>query len=285
MSLIDLHSHSTASDGLLSPAELAEHVATQGVKVWALTDHDELAGLDEARAAAACHGVALISGTEISVSWNDRTVHIVGLRVDTSCPALLQGLAALRAGRVERAAAIAASLEKAGIPGSLEGAYALAGERVISRTHFARFLVQHGYASDVQAVFRKYLVRGRPGHVSHRWAQLGEAVGWIRESGGIAVIAHPGRYDLGKAQLHALLAEFREVGGTGLEVVTANHTREQHLLFAGYAGNYGLLASCGSDYHGPGHSYAEIGRLPDLPAQCTPVWYDWPEMAGGGGAG
>lgn len=280
MPKIDLHCHSTISDGMLTPADLVGYAASQGVSLLALTDHDDVGGLQEARIAAGKHSLALIDGVEISVSRNGQTLHIVGLKIDPAGKALAQGLERLRTGRTERAAAIAAALDKIGIKGSLEGAYAFARERIISRTHFARFLISQGCAKDMKAVFKKYLAKGKPGYVPHPWAELGEAVGWIREGGGIAVLAHPGRYDLSKIRMRALLAEFKEAGGAALEVVTAGHTPEQYRIFAGYAAQYGLLASRGSDYHGPGLSYLEMGKLPDLPAGCTPVWYDWPEAGG-----
>lgn len=275
MPVIDLHSHSTISDGTMTPAELVRHAAAKYVDVLALTDHDEVSGLDEARTEAQLAGISLINGTEISVTWRKRTLHIVGLRIDPAHPALLEGLAALRESRIGRAQAIAAELDKAGIHGSLEGAYEFSSGRIISRTHFARFLISKGYAKDMKTVFKKYLVKGRPGHVSHDWADLADAVRWIRESGGVAVLAHPARYDLGKTLIAELLAEFREAGGAALEVISSSHSPEESRIFAHYARQFGLLASCGSDYHGPGQSYFEMGRLPAFPAGCKPVWHDW----------
>lgn len=280
MSLIDLHSHSTVSDGLFTPSDLVGRAATQGVKVLALTDHDDVAGLDEARNAAAEAGISLINGVEISVTWNNRSVHFVGLRIDPAHKALREGLAVIRAGRGERAKLIAIELEKAGIAGSLEGAYAFAANpSIISRTHFARFLVEKGIVKDTRTVFKKYLVKGKPGYVAHRWADFAEAIGWIRASGGVAVLAHPGRYDLGRTNLNALIADFKEAGGEAIEVVTGSHTADQFAQFAQFAKEYELLASCGSDFHGPGESYMDLGRLPELPSGCKPVWHDWPEMA------
>lgn len=276
MSPIDLHSHSTVSDGLFTPSELVRRAAAQGVKVLALTDHDDVAGLDEARNAAAEAGIVLINGVEISVTWNNRSVHLVGLRIDPAHEALREGLAAIRAGRGDRARLIAAELEKAGIPGSLEGAYAFAANpSIISRTHFARFLVEKGIVKDTRTVFKKYLVKGKPGFVAHRWADFADAIGWIRASGGIAVLAHPGRYDLGRTNLNALIADFKEAGGEAIEVVTGSHTADQFAQFAQFAKEYELLASCGSDFHGPGESYMDLGRLPELPSGCKPVWHDW----------
>ncbi|MDN5752761.1 MAG: PHP domain-containing protein [Nitrosospira sp.] len=272
---IDLHCHSTVSDGLLTPTQLVEHAAVRGVSALALTDHDDVGGLDEARQAAAAKGIRFINGVEISVSWRGQTLHIVGLGIDPEFPPLAQGLAVIRNGRVERARNIAAQLDKFGIHGSLEGACAYAGNGLMGRLHFARFLVQQGYAKDVKAVFKKYLVKGKPGYVPHQWASLSDAVGWIRNSGGRAVIAHPARYKLGKDALDELLLEFRALGGEAIEVITASHTPEQSLLFARHARRLGLLASRGSDFHGPGESYFDLGRMPELPADCTPVWHDW----------
>jgi len=276
-SLIDLHSHSIVSDGLLTPAELVAHAASRGIRVLALTDHDDVAGLTEAEAAAAQHSITLVSGVEISVTWRRRTLHIVGLKIDPQSPSLVDGLAQIRAGRHIRAQGMAASLDKAGISGSLEGAYAYAREGIISRTHFAQYLVAQGHAPDTRSVFRKFLVKGKPGYFEYSWADLEEAVGWILESGGVPVLAHPGRYDLGRTNMLLLLEEFRALGGVAIEVVTGSHTTDQYREFARLAHQFSLKASLGSDYHGPGHSYLDMGRLPALPTDCVPVWQDWPE--------
>jgi len=274
---IDLHSHSTVSDGTLTPSELVEHAAARGVRVLALTDHDDVAGLEEAASTAARHGITLVNGVEISVTWHGRTVHVVGLKISPTHAPLAQGLAAIRQGRQLRAEGMADSLANAGIHGSLQGARVYATRGIIGRMHFARFLVEQGHAKDAAAVFKKYLVKGKPGYQEHCWAALEDAVSWITGSGGIAVLAHPGRYDLGRVNMLTLLAEFRELGGTGVEVVTSSHTPEQSLHFARLSHQFGLLASSGSDYHGPGQTYIDMGRLPDLPANCTPVWQSWPE--------
>jgi predicted metal-dependent phosphoesterase TrpH len=273
---IDLHCHSTVSDGLLTPTQLMEHAADRGVDVLALTDHDDVGGLEEARQAAARKGIKLINGVEISASWRGQTLHIVGLDIDPEHPHLVRGLAALRDGRIIRARNIAIQLDKIGIHGSFEGAYSNAGNgHLIGRMHFARFLVQQGYAKDVRAVFKNYLVKGKPGYTPHQWTTLSDAVNWIRSSGGKAVIAHPGRYKLGKGALDALLLEFLDMGGDAIEVVTGSHTPEQFLLFANHSERLGLLASRGSDFHGPGESYLDLGRMPQLPPNCKPVWHDW----------
>lgn len=280
---IDLHSHSTISDGVLSPSRLLAHAASRGVNILALTDHDDVAGLSEASHSARQENITLIHGVEISVTWHGRTLHILGLGIDSEYPPLTEGLKKIRDGRMDRARAIAAQLDKFGICGSFEGASAQAGEsRLIGRTHFARFLVNQGYAKNVKSVFKKYLVKGKPGHVSHVWISLEEAISWIRGSGGQAVIAHPARYKLSNDLLEQLLCEFRELGGAGIEVVSSSHTPEQVRQFAALATRMNLYASCGSDYHGPGESYFDLGRLPALPPECTPIWNEWkiPDYSG-----
>jgi predicted metal-dependent phosphoesterase TrpH len=274
----DLHCHSNISDGTLTPGELVDRAAGRGVKVMALTDHDDVDGLDEARAAAARHGITFINGVEISVSWRSHTLHIVGLGIAPDHPPLVDGLRTVRSGRGERARKMADELAKAGIGGVLQGAYQFAeNPNMIGRTHIARYLVEAGHCKDVKSVFNRYLVKGKPGYVPHQWAALADAIGWIRGSGGVAVLAHPGRYmtgrnGMGKKTMHELLAEFVELGGQALEVVTGSHTPEQYAEFARYAEEFGLLTSCGSDFHGPGESYRDMGRLPDFPLGCRPVW-------------
>lgn len=277
----DLHCHSTVSDGLLAPADLVARAAERGVKVLALTDHDDIDGLDEARAAADRIGIRFVNGVEISVSWRSHTLHIVGLNVDPSYQPLADGVAGVRNGRGERAVKMAESLARSGIGGVLEGAYRFAGNpSLIGRTHFARYLVESGHCKDVASVFKNYLVKGKPGYVPHQWAVLADAVGWITGSGGVAVLAHPGRYTVGRKQmgsstLRELLREFVDLGGKAIEVVSGSHTPEQYAEFARYAEEFGLLASCGSDFHGPGESHRDLGRLPDFPLGCRPVWESW----------
>ncbi|MBK6618020.1 MAG: 3',5'-nucleoside bisphosphate phosphatase [Nitrosomonas sp.] len=273
---IDLHCHSTASDGVLSPEKLLVHAASLGVNVLALTDHDAVSGLDEARKTADREGITFINGIELSVTWRNRTLHILGLDINPDYQPLLEGLHDVCERRTERAQKIAAELGKHGISGSYEGACSYAGEgRLIGRTHFARFLVAHGYAKDVKTVFKKFLVKGKPGYTPHEWASLSQAIDWIRSSGGRAVIAHPARYQLGKNLLDQLLDEFKVLGGAGIEVVSSSHTSEQVKQFAQLAIKKGLFASCGSDYHGPNESYFNLGKLPQIPAECIPIWHDW----------
>ena len=275
--LFDLHCHSTVSDGLLSPPDLVAHAAKRGVKVLALTDHDDLGGLQAAREAALQHDIQFINGVEISVTWKRRTLHIVGLKVDANNVALKAALDGVRIGRDERAQEMGADLARVGIHGAYEGAKALAKQSIITRTHFARFLVDNGHAKDTKSVFKKYLVKGKPGFKEHEWMDLKSAVELIKGAGGQAVIAHPGRYDLGTINMLLLMHEFRSLGGTAIEVVTGSHTPPQYQQFAKIAHKFSLKSSLGSDYHGSGISYMEMGCIPDLPDGCVPVWDDWPE--------
>lgn len=274
---IDLHCHSTISDGLYSPEELVAYAYAQGVKVLALTDHDDMSGLARARKAAEQHGIQFINGVEISVTWKKRTLHIVGLKVNPDYAPLKSALDAVKQGRLERAKLMAEGLEKEGIKGSFEGAQAIAGNSIMTRSHFARFLVEAGHVKDVKTVFKKYLVKGKPGFVEHEWMTLEEAVTLIKDSGGVAVIAHPGRYDLGRTNMPLLMHQFRMCGGEAIEVVTGSHTPPQYTQFAKIAHQFSLKSSLGSDFHGPGMSYMAMGRIAELPANCVPVWQDWEE--------
>ena len=272
----DLHCHSTVSDGVLTPAKLVERASQRGVEMLALTDHDDVAGLGEACLTAVEKNITFINGVEISVSWRGRTIHVLGLNIDPDYKPLFDGLAAIRDGRTQRARNIATELEKIGIGGSFEGAFTHVGARgLIGRAHFARFLIEKGYAKDMKSVFKKYLVKGKPGYAHHEWAALSEAVTWITGSGGRAVIAHPARYDLGKNVLNDLLDDFCALGGAALEVISASHSQQQVEVFANHARMRDLLVSCGSDFHGPGESFYDLGQLPELPAGCVPVWHDW----------
>jgi len=271
----DLHSHTYHSDGTLSPADLVMRARANGVDVLAVTDHDVTDGIDEAQAAAQTVGVVLVPGVEISVTWGAQTVHILGLRIDPTHAPLQAGLAELRKFRAWRAEEIGRRLAHKGIADAYEGARVRARGSLISRTHFAKFLVDAGHARDVRQVFRKYLVGGKPGHVPGQWAALPEAVSWIRAAGGQAVIAHPARYKLSAPRLQRLLTEFKESGGEAIEVVSGSHSRDDYLRFATLAAHYDLLASSGSDYHGPEAPWIELGRLPSLPQSCRPVWMSW----------
>ena len=269
----DLHCHSCVSDGTLEPEALAARAKAGGVELWALTDHDEIAGQARARDAALGAGMAYLTGTEISVTFAGVTVHIVGLGFDADNAALRAGLAQTRGGREQRARDMAASLAQVGIHGAFEGALPYVGNpELISRTHFARFLVERGHCADTSEVFRRYLTEGKPGFVPHRWAALGDAVRWINAAGGVAVIAHPARYKFTPTQEYALFSEFKAHGGRGVEVITGSHSAAEAVRYADTALEFELLASRGSDFHAPGESRAELGRLPDLPGRLTPVW-------------
>jgi 3',5'-nucleoside bisphosphate phosphatase len=276
----DLHCHSVVSDGTLSPVAIVERAHRNGVQILALTDHDEVAGLADAEARAVELGLAFVPGVEVSVTWAEETIHIVGLRVDYRDPALVAGLNRTRNGRDGRAREIADQLADAGIPDAYEGALRFAGNpELISRSHFARYIVEFGTCADIHEVFRRFLVEGRPGYVPHRWAKLDEAVGWIRAAGGVAVLAHPGRYKLSDLCMDQLIRGFRDAGGTAMETVSGSHTPDQYGEFADTAKRFGLDASRGSDFHGPGESRHDLGSLPPLPAGLRPVWHDWPELA------
>lgn len=273
---VDLHCHSNVSDGVLAPEAVAKYAHGSGVDVWALTDHDEVGGIARARAAAEGHGMRFVAGVEISITWANATVHIVGLQIDEQNPTLVQGLTDTRSGRDARGREIAAQLEKAGIPGAYEGALKyVANPDLMSRTHFARYLVEIGVANNTPEVFRKYLTEGKPGYVPHRWASLEQAVGWIKAAGGVAVIAHPGRYKFSATAEGALLDEFKQLGGAAIEVVTGSHTPDQYPEYAELARRYGFLASRGTDFHAPGENRIEFAQLPPLPGNVTPVWHDW----------
>ena len=269
----DLHSHSSVSDGTLAPEDIAARAQAQGVELWSLTDHDEIGGQQRARDAALALGMDYLTGTEISVSFAGETVHIVGLGFDADDAALRAGLAATRSGRLERAQRMADGLAQAGIPGAFEGAIKYVGNPdLISRTHFARFLVESGACADTYEVFRRFLTEGKPGYVEHAWARLGDAVRWITQAGGVAVIAHPARYKFSPSAEYALFTEFIAHGGRGVEVMTGSHSTAEQVRYGDTALEFGLLASRGSDFHSPGESRTELGSLPDLPGALTPVW-------------
>jgi len=278
----DLHCHSTASDGSLSPGALAQRAHEGGVQLWSLTDHDEIAGQRAAREAAEALGMAYVSGIEISVSFAGETVHILGFGFDPDNPELQAGLAALRAGRTVRAQQMGESLALAGIPGAYEGALALApNPELVSRTHFARFLVDNGHCSSVHEVFSRFLKEGKPGFVPHRWAGLGEALRWLHGAGGVAAIAHPARYRFTPTEEFALFGEFQAHGGRAVEVTCGSHFPDEVIKYADMALEFDLLASRGSDFHAPGESRTPLGSLPDLPARVTPLWTVWADSLAG----
>ena len=269
----DLHCHSVVSDGTLTPEALAARAAANGVQLWALTDHDEVGGQQRAAAAARAHGMRYLTGVEISVTFASETVHIVGLGFDAADRALVTGLRATRGGRGERAREMAAQLAQVGIEGAYEGALKFVGNpELISRTHFARFLVEQGHCKDTYEVFRRYLTEGKPGFVPHHWATLKDAVHWITDAGGLAVVAHPGRYKFSANEEWALFEEFKAHGGRAIEVVTGSHSPAEFIEYADKALEFDFAASRGSDFHSPDESRVDLGTLPPLPAHLTPVW-------------
>ena len=270
----DLHCHSVISDGTLTPEELAERAKSNGVHLWALTDHDELGGQKRAKEAASALKIDYLAGVEISVTWMGETIHIVGLGIDAEHAGIIEGLRSTREGRGNRAQLMAEQLSKAGIEGAYEGALHFAGNHdLISRTHFARFLVEQGVCRNTEHVFKNYLIEGKPGYVPHQWATLDDAVSWIKSAGGVAVIAHPGRYSrLNAMQMDELYKHFKDIGGLAIEVITGSHSPDQYKTFAKIAQQYGFLASRGSDFHDPNESHIDLGALPHLPDHLTPVW-------------
>ena len=273
MPIVDLHCHSSASDGLLPAADVARRAAGNGVEMLSLTDHDNLGGLADARQVAEETGMRFINGVEISIEWGGLQVHILGYNFAASDAVLNAGLESIRAGRLERARRMSLELEKIDITGSFEGALRYAeNPTLVSRAHFARYLVEIGVCKDVRSVFESYIVPGRPGYVDHRWVTLADAVGWIVGAGGIASVAHPGRYKFSRPEMRSLLEEFKSLGGQAVEVISGSHSAENVALFSRLAREFGFMASCGSDFHGPGESYIDLGKIPPLPASLTPVW-------------
>lgn len=272
-SSVDLHCHSTFSDGTLTPEELAQRAYDNGVRLWSLTDHDEVGGQERAVLAAKKLGMDYITGIEISVTWAERTVHIVGLGFDTNNQTMADGLNRIREDRTSRAHLMGDKLASLGIPGAYEGALALAGNPdLLSRTHFARYVVDQGHCHHMQEVFDKYLADGKPAYVAGAWASLDESVDWITQAGGVAVIAHPGRYKYSSNEFSNLFKSFKLMGGKGIEVTTGSHTPDQYLQYANVAKHYDFYASTGSDFHSPEESRIDLGRLPELPSGLKPIW-------------
>lgn len=275
MTCYDLHSHSLASDGALSPEDLIARAIAQGVDVLALTDHDGTEGIIAAQKASKNTDLTLIAGVEISVTWGGGTVHIIGLNIDIDNVTLQQGLMSMRTYRIGRAKKMAERLDKAGISGALEGARKYASDVMLGRLHFAQFLVEHGHAKNISDVFKRFLVRNKPGYVSGDWARLTDAVRWITAAGGQAVIAHPARYKMTATKLRRLITDFKEAGGVGFEVVSGRQHPEEVKNLARLAEQFELLASCGSDFHTPDNTWVELGHLAGLPKSCVPIWTTW----------
>ncbi len=268
----DLHTHTSASDGALAPSALVQLAHDCGVSTLAVTDHDTTAGLQEAQQKAQELDIRFIPGIELSVSWTQTVIHIVGLNINTDSVAMQQGIASLKQLREVRAQQIGESLAKSGFEHAFSGAKELAGEGTITRLHFAQYLVAQGCAKNVSKIFKHYLVRGKPGYVATRWASLEDAVSWITGAGGIAVIAHPHRYKIGNKVIQRLLEEFKQCGGQGIEVVCGNSNYKDTTKFSRLTQKFELLASVGSDYHGPHQNWNGLGCLAPLPDSVEPVW-------------
>jgi predicted metal-dependent phosphoesterase TrpH len=271
---IDLHTHSSCSDGSLTPGELVERAAAAGVRVLALTDHDTLAGVAEARAAAERLGVRLVPGVELSACWRHQSIHVLGLWIDPDSAAFKTALAGQAERRRARMRRMCTALGKMRLPGDDLLAAVEAHPGIPTRSHLAAALVQQGYVRDIQEAFRKYLARGRPAHVAADWPALEEIVGWVREAGGVACLAHPARYPLSSGGRKRLAADFAAAGGTALEVVSGGNGAQNAPACAALALAFGLRGSVGSDFHGPQLAWNPLGRLAKLPAGIDPVWRD-----------
>lgn len=273
---IDLHSHTYCSDGLLSPAELVERACAQKLNVLAITDHDSVAGLPEARRHIAEQQLPLqlINGVEISTSWETFEIHIVGLQVDAGSPLLLERLHSQQQRRIERATEMARRLEKAGVPGALPAVLEMANGAALTRAHFARYLVSIGKASSMNTVFKKYLARGKTGYVPNNWVAMAEAINWIHDAGGLAVLAHPLKYKLNSRWLKKLVIAFAEAGGDAMEVISPQQTPQQQRDLRELCREHKLKASVGSDFHQP-TAWNELGKNLYLTDDITPVWDNW----------
>jgi predicted metal-dependent phosphoesterase TrpH len=271
---VDLHCHSTASDGVLSPADVVRRAAERGVGTLALTDHDTLAGLDEAAEAAAEAGITLVPGTEISCQWQQHTLHIVALNFDRRAPSFVEALKAQSRARSQRALLIDEQLRKKGCPSVLEAARAKTRDGVPGRPHFARALVEAGAIRSEQQAFKRWLGTGKVGDIKTCWPSLEEVLAYIRQAGGVAVLAHPRKYRMSATRLRALVAEFAAIGGDALEVLTGGQSPADTDLLASLCVKHQLRASSGSDFHRPGQPWTELGSLPPLPKSVVPIWKD-----------
>ncbi|MFL1466259.1 PHP domain-containing protein [Marinobacter sp. HN1S83] len=279
---IDLHCHSTASDGALAPADVVRRAVEQGVSHLALTDHDTIEGLPEAQAAADASGITLISGTELSCLWKTQTIHVVGLDFDRDSPAFVEALARQHENRWARARMIDERLQKVGVADLLEKATDKAGGDVPGRPHFARVLVEEGKVKDSAQAFKRYLGAGKPGDVRAFWPELSEVVQWITEAGGVAVLAHPRKYRMTATKLRNLIHDFIRAGGRSIEVSTSGQSSGDLGFLAELCRRQELLASQGSDFHFPGAPWCELGNIVKMPDGLEPVWHHFKQPAGPG---
>ncbi len=272
ISPVDLHMHSRYSDGSLDVPDLVRRAFGRGVRLMALTDHDNTAGLAAAASATRECGMVFLPGVEVSCQWNGVGLHVVGLGIDAGCPVLQEGLGKIMAFRDWRATEIGRRLAEGGMPGAEEGARSMAGSRMVGRMHFARWLVQGEFCSDTAQAFELFLGSGRAAYVPSDWIPLPEAVSWIRAAGGLPVLAHPGRYRLSNPRLRALLSEFRDMEGAGLEVCSGSQGAGDREYLGRLARELSLAGSVGSDFHGPAYGHTDIGQLLPLPEGVEPVW-------------
>ncbi|MGF2685103.1 PHP domain-containing protein [Marinobacter sp. DUT-3] len=279
---IDLHCHSTASDGALAPADVVHRAVEQGVSHLALTDHDTIEGLPEAQAAADASGITLISGTELSCLWKTQTIHVVGLDFDRDSPAFVEALARQHENRWARARMIDERLQKVGVADLLDKATDKAGGDVPGRPHFARVLVEEGKVKDSAQAFKRYLGAGKPGDVRAFWPELSEVVQWITEAGGVAVLAHPRKYRMTATKLRNLIHDFIRAGGRSIEVSTSGQSSGDLGFLAELCRRQELLASQGSDFHFPGAPWCELGNIVKMPDGLEPVWHHFKQPAGPG---
>lgn len=275
--IYDLHTHSNASDGILSPEELVSRAKSRGVTHLALTDHDTTEGLHRAGIIADQEGICLISGIEFSTQWQGINIHIVGLNVNVEGEQLCAAIAKQGKIRGERAHEIGRRLAHEGIKDAYDGARSFAQGSIIGRPHFARFLVDKGHVPSMSVAFKRYLGAGKAGDVKHSWPDIGQAVADIRSAGGVAVIAHPNRYNLTRTKLRRLVADFKDAGGEAIEVVSGQQSSNDTAAMQNIAAQFDLHASCGSDFHMPDQPWQELGAFGALPAQCNPVWQLWQE--------
>lgn len=276
--LYDLHCHSTASDGSLTPEAVVQRAHARGVGALALTDHDTTIGLAEAAEAARSFNMRFIAGIELTAQWQGRSLHVLGLNIQPNHPSVQQAQAHQWGLRTERALAIAQKLSQLNLRGALEGAQRYAGQGVICRPHFAQFIVDSGAAPSVNAAFKKYLAANKPADVKVNWPSLMQVIQWINDAGGIAVLAHPDKYTLTRTKLNQLLQAFTAEGGRGLEVISGRQLPGIADRLAVLAHTYNLLASCGSDFHHPNQPWQELGSFGKLPHICQPIWQAWPTL-------
>ena len=271
----DLHTHTTSSDGQLSPEELVVQAKACGIDVLAITDHDTTEGITEAGNEAYRQNIKLLSGIELSVSWMDKNFHIIGLNIDPDNKVLMKSIQKTRELREKRAIEIGKRLEKNGVLNAYHEAREIAGIHTITRNHFARVLIKQGFAINSREVFKKYLVHNKPGFVKTRWIEMNDGIKLIKDSGGEAILAHPMRYNITANWLRKFLADFKNSGGSGIEVVTGSSNADEIRTAASYATRFELLGSAGSDFHGFDNSWIKLGQLAVMPKSITPIWENW----------